>query len=64
MKDNNLLVNSNIIYVIPIENKPIKIVYEDLPCPINNRKRCKYAKFINTKKFEYELKCTADSCQS
>ena len=36
-------VENDMVYIIPTLNNPIKIVFENLPCPINGDIRCKYA---------------------
>jgi hypothetical protein len=33
-----------IVYIIPKIDKPIKMIFDELPCPVNPDIRCKYAK--------------------
>lgn len=45
------------IYIIPTQNKPVKLIFEELPCPICSQIRCKHAK----NSFEdliYSISCT------
>jgi len=32
------------VFIIPIEDKPLKIIFEELPCPICQKIKCEYAK--------------------
>jgi len=36
--------NSVIFFIIPIEDKPLKIIFEELTCPICQEIKCEYAK--------------------
>lgn len=46
------------IYIVPKKNdKPIKIVYECLPCPIDSEIRCKYAQFKETEPLTLSMVC-------
>lgn len=59
--------NNDTLYIVPTQKtKPIKIVYEDLPCPIllNLREefRCKHAK-SKIEDLNWILHCSADKCE-
>ena len=51
MRENKML------YLIPLEDKPIKLVFEDLPCPILEGVRCAYAKNTSHDMI-FEISCT------
>ena len=48
------------LYVIPLEDKPIKLVFENLPCPILEGVRCAYAKNTSHDMI-FEISCTYKS---
>lgn len=54
--------NQTNIFIIPTEEKPLKIVFESLPCPIFKGERCEHAK--NTSHgMIFEISCTyEDGC--
>jgi hypothetical protein len=55
--------NNDMIYIIPEnKDKPVKIVFEGLPCFIYKNIRCEYAQFIEEENFIYSLKCTKEKC--
>lgn len=57
------LLNNNSIYIIPVENKPIKIVHNELPCPKYPNTICKYAKMTtNEDKLEISIICSENKC--
>lgn len=39
----NLIFNNNKIYIIPTQDKPVKICFDDFTCPLNSQTRCKYS---------------------
>ena len=50
MNDDGLVVNKNQnqIYIIgEPNNKPLKIVWEEYPCPKDATHRCKHSKFLS-----------------
>lgn len=51
---------SKMLYFIPLEDKPIKLVFEDLPCPILEGMRCAYAKNTSHDMI-FEISCTYKS---
>lgn len=55
------------IYIIPTQDKPVKIIFEELPCPICSQIgsdfRCKYAKG-NLKDLIYTISCTTSKCDN
>jgi len=56
----------NKIYIIPQQDKPIKVIYEELPCPIlsqlGNSHRCKYAK-SKVEDMNFILYCEKEECE-
>lgn len=54
------LSEENNIYILPTQDKPVKIVYEGLPCPIllqlGTTYRCKYAK-SSIEDLNYNIAC-------
>jgi len=53
------------IYIIPKQDSPIKIVFEELQCPallkVNKDYRCKYAK-TKAEGMNFVLYCSAEKC--
>jgi hypothetical protein len=46
------------IFIIPNgTNKPVKIIYEEYSCPIDQNIRCKYSEFIKTEDLILSIKC-------
>lgn len=44
---NFLLFTEDLIFFIPIqEDKPVKIFFEENPCPVNPSVRCKHSQFL------------------
>lgn len=58
--------DDNIIYIIPREDKPVKIIYEELSCPIGIQLgttiRCKYAK-SKVEDMIFTIYCSAEKCE-
>lgn len=58
--------NSGTIYIIPTEDKPVKIIYEGFPCPMFlNRDvdfRCGFAKTKN-EGMDFIIHCTKQECE-
>jgi hypothetical protein len=56
------------IYIIPFEDKPVKLIFEDQLCPIlflsGIEYRCKHAKFVEGENWNFTLKCTAEKCET
>lgn len=52
--------NPEIIYIVPTNDKPVKIVYEDYPCPIDSNMRCKCAEMI-VENDVISIKCNYDN---
>jgi len=52
---------SDKIYIIPKQDKPIKIIFEELPCPKDSEIRCEYAK-SNSEDMVYSIICTNKNC--
>jgi hypothetical protein len=54
------------IFTIPKEDKPIKIVYEQLPCPLcmnyGDAFRCKHAK-SKLEDMNFIIYCSAEKCE-
>jgi len=48
------------IFIIPIQDKPIKLIFEELPCPVCSDIRCKYAK-SNLEDLIYSISCTNEN---
>jgi hypothetical protein len=49
--------DENKIYIIPTQDKPVKLIFEELPCPICSQIRCKHAK-SNLKDLIFNISCT------
>ncbi len=58
--------NDKVFFIPEDKNKPIKITYEELPCPlllnIGEIFRCKHAKF-KSKGVNFEIYCSSDECE-
>lgn len=58
--------NDEIIYIVPAEDKPVKIIYEGFPCPILLNRginlRCGFAK-TKSEEMEFILYCTKQECE-
>jgi len=59
----------NLIFILPVTDKPIKIIFEEYPCPNNPDIRCKYSEFI-TEDMNIVIQCSnkdifldQDSCE-
>jgi len=52
-------------FIIPEQDKPVKIIYEELPCPIllnlETTYRCKYSK-SDLRDMNFTIYCSADKC--
>lgn len=62
--DNDLIYDKNKIFIFSIKekNKPLKIIFNELPCPIRKNYRCEYSKFINSEDFNFSLQCELRVC--
>ena len=48
INSDELLVTKNQIYILDIpDSKPVKIVFEEYPCPNDPMHRCKHSKFLS-----------------
>lgn len=58
--------NNETIYIIPTEDKPVKIIYEGFPCPILLKLdidfNCGFAKTKN-EDTEFIIYCTKQECE-
>lgn len=56
----------DISYILPKQDKPIKVIYEELPCPVlsqlGNNHRCKYAQ-SKTEDMNFILYCSNEDCE-
>lgn len=63
---NTCKTNDEMLYILFPEYKPVKIVFEDLPCPIlwqlGEEFRCKHAK-SKTDDMNWTLYCSAEQCE-
>lgn len=61
-----IVCNDKTIYIIPAEDKPVKIIYEGFPCPIllnrNIDLRCGFAK-AKDENMEFVIYCTRRECE-
>lgn len=58
--------DNNTIYIVPLEDKPVKLIYKELLCPIGIQLgttiRCKYAK-SKIEDINYTIYCSAKKCE-
>ena len=47
----------NLIYILPVLNKPLKVIFDDFPCPLDFTMRCKSSKNISDE-FSFGFDCT------
>jgi len=59
-KDLGLLMDENMTYIIyePSDSKPVKLVFEELPCPVYPSFRCKHAKSSLEDDLMYKICCS------
>jgi hypothetical protein len=58
--------DDKMIYILPVKDKPIKFVFNELPCPklinIGLTYRCEYSK-SKLEDMNYVMFCSADKCE-
>lgn len=57
MNKKELKMDNKVIYIIPVQDKPVKIIFEGLPCPICSEIRCSHAK-SSLEDLVYSITCT------
>lgn len=65
--DDNLVNSGDKIFFLPVQDKPIKIVFEELLCPVAIDKgdsyRCKFAK-SKLEDMNFIIYCSAEKCNN
>lgn len=66
IKTSDCIINDEKLFVLPKDNKPLKVIYEELPCPIllqlGEDYRCKHAQ-SKLEGMEYTLYCANEDCE-
>lgn len=61
-----MIKNDKVFFIPEDKNKPIKIIYEEVSCPlllnIGENFRCKHAKF-KSEGMNFEIYCSSDKCE-
>lgn len=55
-----LIKDDNLTYVIPEQVKPLRVIFEDLPCPLDFSISCKYSK-DGSDEFNFGFNCSNEN---